>query len=507
MSERERNLTRVVVRGAGLATAGQILTQAVSLGQYLALARLASPRDFGELAAGSVVVGVGALVSESGMAAAIVQRRDRVEEAASTAVVSTVAGGVLLTLLALAASPVVGFFFHSRRIGLVAAAMSAWILMRMVAIVPGALLQRRFSFLRRVVLDPLGVIAGAAAGIAATASGLGVWGLVIGVYAGVVTQAVLSWAFVGWRPSFDLVSFSMWRELARFGRHVIVSEGIRRLNAEGRTAVVGRGLGSALLGQYALAYRLGVQPISILVNGVSYVLLPALARIANEPARFREAAVRSLRSLFLVAVPVSLVLVPLGRPATVLLFGDRWAPAGTAVAWMAGIGIGTAADSIASETWKAAGRPDWLPRLHGLALVVSLAASAAFLPWGLAGVAAALSLSTVAGGIVGLYGFGRVVGVPLLRVAGATAHPLLAGGAMVAALFALRHAADPSAYRIAPGLLVLAAEALAGGLLYTAVLAVLRPSDLSRAIRLVRGALARERQPVVDAAEAPAPLP
>src|SRR5438105_14796717 len=97
--ETPRSLTRIVVRGAGLAGAGHILTQVISLVAYLALARLATPHEFGQLAAGSIVVGAGLLVSEAGMLAAVVQRRDRVEEAASTALVATVLGGILLSLV------------------------------------------------------------------------------------------------------------------------------------------------------------------------------------------------------------------------------------------------------------------------------------------------------------------------------------------------------------------------------------------------------------------------
>src|SRR5262245_7742544 len=102
------NLTTTVVRGVGLAGAGHLLTSVLTLAVYLVLARLASPHDFGALAAGSIIVGVGLRVSESGMLAALVQRRDRVDEAASTALVATVLGGVLLGGVALALAPVVG---------------------------------------------------------------------------------------------------------------------------------------------------------------------------------------------------------------------------------------------------------------------------------------------------------------------------------------------------------------------------------------------------------------
>src|SRR5438034_9526693 len=154
-SETPPGLSRTVVRGVGLAGAGFLLTQALTFGSYLALARLAPPQDFGRFAAGSIVVGFGLLVSESGMLGALIQRRDRLEEAASTAFVATMASALLLGLAALAVSPLVGYFFHSHEIGLVAAAMSGFVALKQTMIVPDALMQRRFSFVRRVVLEPL----------------------------------------------------------------------------------------------------------------------------------------------------------------------------------------------------------------------------------------------------------------------------------------------------------------------------------------------------------------
>ena len=136
-------LTRTVVRGAGIAGLGFASTLALNFGFYLVLARLATPDDFGVLAAGSLFVGLGMVFAESGMLAAVIQRRDRVEEAANTAFVSTVLGGVALTLLALALAPLIGVVFDSHRIGEVAAALSGWLFLNLAAVVPNALLQRR----------------------------------------------------------------------------------------------------------------------------------------------------------------------------------------------------------------------------------------------------------------------------------------------------------------------------------------------------------------------------
>src|SRR5436190_16053777 len=193
-------LTGVVLRGAWLAATGFLLTNLLTLGFYVALARLATPRDFGVLAAGSVLVYLSATFVESGLAAALIRRDEDVDEAASTVFFATAVAGAGFALLALAAAPLVGRFFGSGRVGAVAAAMSGILFVRSLGIVPNTLLQMRFSFVRRVVVAPAGALAFGIAAIAATANGWGVWGLVLGMYVSHGVEVVLAWAFVRWRP-------------------------------------------------------------------------------------------------------------------------------------------------------------------------------------------------------------------------------------------------------------------------------------------------------------------
>src|SRR5919205_501543 len=175
-------ITRVVVRGVGLAASGFVLSNVLTIVFYLVLARLVTPREFGVLAAGSVLVYLSATFVESGLAAALVRRDEAVDEAASTVFFATAAAGAGFALLALAAAPLVGLFFGSGRVGAVAAAMSGILFVRSLGIVPNTLLQMRFSFLRRVVVGPAGVLGFGIAAVTATANGWGVWGLVLGSY-------------------------------------------------------------------------------------------------------------------------------------------------------------------------------------------------------------------------------------------------------------------------------------------------------------------------------------
>ena len=79
------------------------------------------------------------------------------------------------------------------------------------------------------IVDPLGVIAWAAASIPLAVAGAGVWALVAGSYASMIVQILAGWWFARSVPRFRLASIAMWRELASFARSVIVAEILSRV--------------------------------------------------------------------------------------------------------------------------------------------------------------------------------------------------------------------------------------------------------------------------------------
>jgi O-antigen/teichoic acid export membrane protein len=485
-SSHSNGLTGVVLRGVGLAASGFLLTNLLTIAFYLALARLATPRDFGILAAGTVLVYLSATFVESGMAAALIRRDERVEEAANTVFVATAVAGAAFTLVALAAAPLVGHFFGSRRITEVAAVTSGILFLRSLGIVPNALLQKRFSFARRVVVGPAGVLGFGIAAVVATANGWGVWGLVLGSYVSVVVEVILAWTFVRWRPRPRRASVEMWRSLAAFGRHILAADVVMGAGDKVDSIVIGRLLSTASLGQYRYAWRVAVMPLAAVVNVGAYVLYPAFARIASEDERFRAAFIRALRWLSIVGLPASLILLPLGEPLVVLAFGEPWRPAGRTVAAMCAFAAGHTYDSLASEAWKAAGRPDLLLRMHVLSAVSLVFLMLAFLPLGLTGMGVALSLSSILVAVYAIRGAGRVLGIPAGRLLGEIWPPAVAALLMSGSLYAFErlvvHADD---HGLTLGLALLLAEAAGGAVLFLAFLAAIRPHHAAEFRQLI----------------------
>ncbi len=485
-------LGETVARGVGMAGIGYVAAQLLTLGFYLVLARLLTPHQFGLFAAGSLLVTFGALFTESGMMAALIHRADRLEEAASTAVLAAFAGGLGFGLLCVASAPLVGFFFGSGEIGEIAAAMSGVLLIRSLIVVPEALLQRRFSFLRRMVIQPVGVIALGSSAIVAASNGLGAWSMVIGYYAAATVDVVLSWALVRWRPNFRIASFRMWRELVGYGRHVLASMIVLRLSEGVPVALLGRFVGSNPLGQFRYAERMSGVPLLVVIQSASYVLFPALARITDDRERFRAACMRSLRLMCAVAFPLGLILIPLGVPLAVIVFGEVWRNSGYATMALAGVPVGGAVVAFATEVVKADGRPDVLVRLQTVILVVGAVAMVALLPLGLIGIAIGTSLGSLAGGVYSMRKAANLIDVSSMQLLRGIWPVGLAAGLMAAALVPIQFALiDASSLGTLDGLALIVGEGIAAALLYLGLLRLFAPATAGDLNSLLGGLLRR----------------
>ena len=243
------------------------------------------------------------------MASAVIQRRDRLEEAATPPWSRRSSRG---SSSACSRSPPLPCWRSSSTTPVTALAAACRASLRTAGSVPDALLQRRFSFLRRLVIEPAQVSLRDRRGDRRS-SDMGSWSLVIGQYAGVV-DAILAWVLVRWWPNPRLASLGMWRELVGYGRHILVATAV--LNAAGKRPP----------SSDAFGIRAGPVPLRV-AAGVDAVSAPArrrglrpVPRLLADRHRSRPAAAAFLRSLrwACLALPTG-AICPARHPAG----GDR----------------------------------------------------------------------------------------------------------------------------------------------------------------------------------------
>jgi len=482
-------------RGAVLSAVALVIVQTVSFLQTLVIARLLSPAEIGIFAAGTVLTSFLITFSEGGLRHALIQHDGDVEEVANTVFWATIVTGALMSALMLAASPFVAMVFDSETAGLIAAITSGTLLLHAFTNVPDSLMQRRFDFRRRLIVDPGVAISFAVTSVVLCSSGYGVWGLVIATYASHVVWIASTWGLARWRPGGARPSYRLWRRLARFALPMVLDGFVERIREVIETVVVGRGLSESALGQYRYGRRMAMLPGVAIVQICSYVLFPAFSRIAGEADRLRSAFLRALGWIWFASVPVAFLLVALGEPMVVVLLGERWREAGVLLVAMAGYGLGEAMNSVSAEAMKGAGRSDRLNWMTLTGFVAGIGLLLLLLPLGLAGVGLAVTLTSVLVGGTGLSLARSVVGVSIRDLMRELVPPVLCALAALAVVGSLEHRLVHSDERPIPAALgLLAAESVAFALVYLASIRMVAPDRIGILRSGLRSLLARCRQ-------------
>lgn len=308
---------------SGAATAvAQVLTLGVQLSATPVLARLLEPSDFGLVAMVTSLSFLLNMFRELGIQAAVVQR-ERVSGAELNAVTAwSVLAGIATGLLFLILAPVLALAYREPRLIEIAVALGALSAVSSLATVPLALLMRRMAFRAIAIRSVLAAVCGAAAAIIAAAMGAGYWALVLQTAAGMLVSLVLVWTASGFRPGWS--GFRPGLSLMKFGVNLgaakLLQGSVRNLD----NVVIGLRSGEAALGQYALAYRVLLLPISQINTPLTQVAIPTLSRLQNEHRRYRKFYRHALLLATSAGTPVVVALTLVADLFIPLYLGPGW---------------------------------------------------------------------------------------------------------------------------------------------------------------------------------------
>jgi PST family polysaccharide transporter len=313
-------------RGIFLCLSGQTLARILNFAFMVVLARLLTPRDYGLFNLANTVVGLAVAFGDWGLGSAFIQRQDHQKENASAAyslnLLITLAGSVLLVL----AAPAVAAFYKEP-----AAKSLLWILsfgffLRGATFIHEASIRKSMRYGRwQAVLLTSTILYGAVAIIAAR-RGTGPWSLAWAVLAMQGGAAVLLVRMSGLSLSFR-IDRARWRELLSYGKQVLAGGLVWAALLQADKIVVGKFLGAAALGAYAVAYNYGRMPLALLGSAVGEVMFSGLARVQNDLVEVRRLLVRSVSTLAIWAFPLAAVGLLLSKDAVAVFLGDRWSSA------------------------------------------------------------------------------------------------------------------------------------------------------------------------------------
>ena len=380
--------------GAAVTMSAQGVRLVIQFASQVALARMLLPAEFGVIAMVTPILGYLQTFSELGLVQVTIQRKE-ISDGEVSALFWVNAGlGAALGVILAALSPLIGWFYGQPDAGHVALVLSALLVTASLSAQHVALLNRELRFAAIATIDISAASLAAASGIIAAKLGAGFWSLVAMQVANALTWLVLSWSFSRWRPSRPRRQPGLW-PLLRFGADVTGSNLVHTLSFSMDSVLIGVSAGQTALGFYDRAMRLVVMPITQLVTPFGRVAVPVLARLRDDPERFRAAYARLLQVALALTTPSVVFAIVLAHPLITTLLGDRWAPSAPILSWMA-VGVLTGPVS-ASTGWLFVLLDRTREQFYYTSInsAIMVAAYVAGLPWGPIGVATAGAVAVV----------------------------------------------------------------------------------------------------------------
>jgi O-antigen/teichoic acid export membrane protein len=413
----------------------QILQIAVGL----VLVRLLSPHEYGLAGMALLFSSLVLLMSDLSMGAALVQRHEISEMDRSSVFWASAGIGTFLTIGGVALSGPLANFYRQPEVQPLFAVVSVTFLLLALQTTQASLMQREMRFRLLNVRRVAAAIVGSAVAVAAALLGAGAWALILQQVAVSVVGTVVLWRGSPWRPHF-MFSWRSLQDFGGFGLNLFGSNLLTYVRNNTDNLLVGRFLGSAALGAYAVSYNLVFLPVVRMIVPIQDALFPALARWQADLDRIAEVWLRVLRLVAAALMPAMLGLVVIAPEFVAVVFGDKWRSAVPVIRILSVVALAQCIALLGQRVLAAIDRVRLIFRFSIVESTLTIAAFAVGLRWGIVGVAVCYLCVSVPLQVAFLALTARAVGASALEVGRSLAGVFVASAVMTGACLGLRSA-------------------------------------------------------------------
>lgn len=382
------------VRGSLATILSEGLKQVLWLVSTIVLARLLTPSDNGLIAMVLVVTGFIDLFNDLGLSAATIQQAEVNQEQISALFWINLAISIGLTLITIAIAPAIAWFYEESRLIWISIALSSGFVFTGLTVQHRALLRRQMHLVSLSWLGIAMVIVESTVGVVAALMGFGYWALVLMRLAWQPMEVIAIWIICPWRPSRPAAAAGV-RSMLVFGGNLTGSRLASYLARNVDNLLIGRLYGPAQLGIYSKAFNLLLLPIHLINNPITNVAVPALSRLVETPARFKQAFRDLTAVVCLMTMPMVTFLIGTSDWVVLALLGPQWVEAGRIFAWLGLAGL--VEPFLFAMNWLLTARGKGADQFKAgvISSIILVIAIVGGLPWGALGVAISYGITSL----------------------------------------------------------------------------------------------------------------
>ncbi len=317
------------VKGVAALISRTFVIQVISFLATFALTVFLDPSIYGVFFLVSAVVNFLAYFSDIGLAAALVQKKEKLTEK-DLATTFTVQQGIVISLLVLlfATTPFIRSAYNLSSAGIYLLwSLAISLFLSSLKTIPSILLERELQFDKLIIPQIAETIVFNLVAVFFAWKGFGITSFTLAVLARGATGLVLVYLIFPWRPRFGFSKESL-SNLLKFGLPFQANTFLAVIKDDGMTVLLGKLIGADGLGYLGFASRWAGLPLRIFMDNVTKVAFPAFSRLQHDPKQLARAIEMALKYLSLSTFPILIGMGFLASPLIHLIPRYlKWLPA------------------------------------------------------------------------------------------------------------------------------------------------------------------------------------
>ena len=373
------------------------------------LARKLSIDDFGLVALSTVFMAFLSIIASQGINQFVIYDKDAgFEERVSAAFWLSLVISIGAIVIGGALAPLVSQFYEEPLLKWILWVLLLRFPLESIAQIPDAILNKRLEFKPLEIRDTVLQVIAILISIFMAFDGYGVWALVIPSLLILPFKAITSFYLAKWRPAFKL-GLSHWKRIFKYSSNVMGGSFVYFIVSQGDTLLVGKVLGTTMLGIYDIAWKASNIVSRNVVNLSNKLSFPYLASLADKREGFINALNRLFKILSSVTFPILFLLMILADEFVITLYGPKWGEAILPLQILLIYAIRYSVGAPIGAAFKAYGRPDMVFKI-GLATIPFYLISiwiGSF--WGIIGVAIGVTIVRTLIGLISFFILGNIL--------------------------------------------------------------------------------------------------
>ena len=302
----------------------RFFAEGINLVVQIILARLLLPEDFGYLAIIVAVVNYAAQFVHSGLATALVQKKDLEDLDISTLLSASLSVAAVFYIGLFFAAPAIMAYYETPTLLWPFRAQTAILFLNAITAIQTAVLSRQMRFKTLFIRSAIAIPISGAIGIGMAYMGFGIWALVAQSLSNALLVVLVMSIGSGLRFSLRF-SWSHAKKLYAFSSKILLTTLVSGFGDFFRTMTIGKKYTSSDLGYYNKAYSYSGYITNVVNASITSVLLPTFSRKQTDPDALKAMARKSVRLTSFFMFPVLAGIFAIARPLVLVLLTEKWA--------------------------------------------------------------------------------------------------------------------------------------------------------------------------------------